>query len=144
MDTPPEHALLTGEPLRTGQGLSHRIVLAREPAHQHLGVEGIDAGHRLCIIEHLEKVLIDQICIAPAGAIHLGGPLFLHRRFELVGPHHLEAGALPTLGGVQARPESAHPRKKLQGAQRAWFAQWARGFIRLLHRRLREARRRRA
>lgn len=140
VDAPPQHALLACEPLRAGQGLGHRIVLARKASDQHLGVERIEAGQGRVVVEHLEEVLVHQVLAAPAGAIHLGRPLFLHRGFELVGPHHLEAGLLTLLGGVQSHPESTRPCKKLQGAQRAHLA---RGFFLLLHRRLREARRRR-
>lgn len=140
VDAPPQHALLACEPLRAGQGLGHRIVLARKASDQHLGVERIEAGQGRVVVEHFEEVLVHQVLAAPAGAIHLGRPLFLHRGFELVGPHHLEAGALLALGGVQSHPESTHPCKKLQGAQRAHLA---RGFFLLLHRRLRETRRRR-
>nr|WP_282809942.1 hypothetical protein [Thauera humireducens] len=140
VDAPPQHALLAGEPLRAGQGLCNGIVLARKAPDQHLGVKRINAGQGRVILQHLEKVLVHQVLAAPAGAIHLGRPLFLHRRFKLVGPHHLEAGLLSIFGSGQSHSEPTHPRKKLQGAQRA---HWARGLLRLMHRRLREARRRR-
>lgn len=140
VNAPPQHPFLAGKPLRAGQGLGHRIVLARKAPDQHLRVKRIEAGQSRVVVEHFEEVLVHQVFAAPAGAIHLGRPLFLHRRFKLVGPHHLEAGALLALGGVQSHPESTHPCKKLQGAQRAHLA---RSCFLLLHRRLREARRRR-
>lgn len=143
VDGPPQHALLAGEPLRAGQGFGHRIVLARKAADQHLGVKRIEAGQGRVVVEHFEEVLVHQVVATPTSAIHLRRPLFLHRGFELVGPHHLEAGLLTLLGGVQSHPESAYPCEEFQGAQRAQRTQSARGLCCLMHRRLREARRRR-
>ena len=123
VDLPPQHALLPLDARRGVQRSGHRVVLAREPAHQQI-VRGDVVGHRL-------DVGVDRPARAEPRHVAVEGVLYARRWLPLVRPDGPPARAL------QAQTEPADPREQLHDLARRHAADASTGSVPINHARAR-------
>ena len=122
VDAPPQDALLPVDARCHGQRLGDRIVLAGEPAHEH-----VELGNLPCpgfnLIEGLGDILVDNrtlaepVRVASRGELlallPVGLPVVRPHRLERAGGILVEFGMLRVVVSVQAEAETAHAREQL-------------------------------
>ena len=122
VNAPPQDALFPVDSRCHGQRLGHGIILAGEPAYEHVELGDLP-GSGLNLVKGLGDVLVDDgsfaepVRVAPRGELlallPVGLPVVCPHRLERAGGIHMELGMIRVVVSIQAKTEAAHAREQL-------------------------------